>query len=234
MVNRTAFEKLPLFKDDPIHSITPVGAQGYCNLNYRIETAKEVYLLRLFKEEGIDRKREFTLQQKAAALGIAPRPLLLDLTEGWMITEFAEGEHLEVLSKSQNRALAKALQKLHTIGADMPPLALYELVKTHSETIEHAFKVLEASPKEIVLCHNDLNPKNLLWQGSNVALIDFEYAAANDRYFDVAAVCEEFAFSQESQANFCTFYFEEVYIKEKVEACRVIYRQLCKEWFEGR
>jgi len=234
MVNSTALEKLPLFKNDPICAITPVGEQGYCNLNYRIETVTHTYLWRIFKEEGIDRQREFMLQKKAAALGIAPRPLLRDLTEGWMITEFSEGEHLEMLSESQMISLAKSLQKLHTIEADMPPLALYELVKEHNETIEQAFEVIEAHPKEIVLCHNDLNPKNLLWRGSEVALIDFEYAAANDRYFDVAVVCEEFAFTQEAQADFCTFYFGEAYIKEKVEAYRVIYRQLCKEWFEGR
>ncbi len=233
-VNRAALEKLPLFKDNPIRSITPVGTQGYCNFNYRIETATHTYLWRVFKEEGIDRQREFMLQQKAAALGIAPHPLLLDLGAGCMITEFVEGEHLKMLSESRMKSLAKSLQKLHTIEVDMPPLVLYELVKEHHETIEQAFEVIEAHPKETVLCHNDLNPQNLIWQENETTLVDFEYAAVNDRYFDVAAVCEEFGFAEAEQEDFCIFYFDGDYMNEKVEAYRVIYRQLCKEWFEGR
>ncbi len=233
-VNRAVLEKLPLFKNDPIRSIEPVGTQGYCNLNYRIETTRHTYLLRVFKEEGIDRQKEFDLQQKAANLSIAPRPLLLDLDAGWMITEFVKGEHLKVLEESRMKLLAKTLQTLHTIETDTPPLVLYDLLKERSETIERTFKLVESYPKEIVLCHNDLNPKNLLWRENHVTLIDFEYAAANDRYFDVAAVCEEFSFSQMAQANFCSFYFEGDYIVQKVEAYRMIYRQLCHEWFEGR
>ncbi len=233
-VNRAVLEKLALFKNDPIRSITPVGTQGYCNLNYRIETIKHTYLLRIFKEEGIDRQREFFLQQKAADLSIAPRPLLIDLDAGWMMTEFVNGEHLEILNESGMRSLAKVLQTLHTIEIDMPSLALYDLFKEHNAEIERVFNLLDTYPKEIVLCHNDLNPKNLLWQENEVTLIDFEYAAANDRYFDVAAVCEEFNLSQEAQEKFCSFYFEGDYIVQKVEAYRVIYRQLCNEWFEGR
>jgi len=233
-VNKAILEKYPLFKNDPIETITPVASQGHCNLNYRIETTKHAYLLRVFKEKGIDRQREFMLQQKASELGIAPHPLLLELDAGWMITEFVYGAHLESLNGSQMRSLAKVLQKLHTIEADMPPLALHKLVRDHNQRIKYAFDVLESCPKEIVLCHNDLNPKNLLWQEKRVRLIDFEYAAVNDRYFDVAALCTEFGFSKAAQHDFCTCYFQGGYLETKIEAYQIIYRQLCKEWFEGR
>ena len=48
---------------------------------------------------------------------------------------------------------------------------------------------IDAFPKEIVLCHNDINMANFLIDRSkNLWIIDFEYACFNDLYFDLASL----------------------------------------------
>ena len=64
-------------------------------------------------------------------------------------------------------------------------------------------------------------------------MIDFEYAGVNDRYFDLASVCVEFGLDEGIQKVFLDAYFEGAYSLEKLEAYKMIYMQLCKEWFEN-
>ena len=51
-----------------------------------------------------------------------------------------------------------------------------------------ALHTIDAYPKEYVLSHNDLNVKNILWHKNKVIFLDWEYAAVNDCYFDLACV----------------------------------------------
>jgi aminoglycoside phosphotransferase (APT) family kinase protein len=48
----------------------------------------------------------------------------------------------------------------------------------------------EAPPREraLVLCHNDVNPSNLVYDGENLLLLDWETAGVNDPFYDLAAI----------------------------------------------
>jgi thiamine kinase-like enzyme len=48
---------------------------------------------------------------------------------------------------------------------------------------------LSADPSRLCLCHNDLNSTNILDTGS-LYLIDWEYAAIGDPYFDLATIIQ--------------------------------------------
>ncbi len=45
----------------------------------------------------------------------------------------------------------------------------------------------------LVSCHNDLNPRNILWDGERLWLIDWEAAFRNDPYVDLAVAANFFA-----------------------------------------
>jgi len=84
------------------------------------------------------------------------------------------------------------------------------------------------------LCHNDLNPRNVLFT-EKIQLIDWEDAAVNDRYFDLASVCVEFNLDEEDEAFFLRSYFteeNEIHYK-KLNAYKVIYKAICAQWFEN-
>jgi thiamine kinase-like enzyme len=113
------------------------------------------------------------------------------------------------------------IQKLHSIQIDAQPIKL-----------EINSSIIDNYTKEYVLCHNDLNPKNIFFS-EDVKFIDWEYAGVNDRYFDVACVCVEFHLSGEMQEVFLKAYFEGKYSVEKLEAYKIIYKALRDEWFQN-
>ena len=229
---RPLLEGLPLFADDPILSITPIAHQGYCNLSYKVTTQTTVYLVRILKQEGIDRTKEYTLQNRAADAGIAPRVLLLDEAAGVMVTAFVDGVHRERLSPKALQNLAERLRKLHdTVQWDEPVVDISSMIRSQEKSIQDALEKISAYPVEPVVCHNDPNPRNILWQHDTPIFIDFEYAGVNDRYFDLAAVCVEFELNHQEEEILLQWYFTKQFWHEKLTAFKILYRVVCQQWF---
>ena len=58
--------------------LTILPNQGHCNRNYLLENKSKCYLLREFRLQDRDRKKEFRIQKLAFKTGIAPKPYYLD------------------------------------------------------------------------------------------------------------------------------------------------------------
>ena len=156
---------------------------------------------------------EFKIQKLAYKKGIAAKALHLE--SSMMIGEFIEGVHKKRLSKKELRQLAKVIKKLHSIKIRQKPILFSKAKK---------FK------KELVLCHGDLNIKNILF-GKKVKLIDWEYAGIYDKYFDFASLSKEFKFKKVDEAYFLRAYGDKLDSK-KLQVYKKIYDILYKEWFE--
>ncbi len=222
-----------LFKDHNSVDLSLLPYQGHSNKNYLFQVQNSTYLLRKFILRDRDRELEYKIQTLAYEHGIAAKPFLLDMQNELMICEFLEGEHKEILSKEMLKKIVKVLKKLHTIQIDNEAIALENLFIVQSKEVKEAFFTLEKYPKEMYLCHNDLNPKNLIFTENTLKLIDWEFAAVNDLYFDLASVSVEFNLNVLDEAYFLANYFlMDGWNKEKLEAYKVIYRGLCKQWFE--
>ncbi len=228
---QTKLGQYTLFENDSIQSVTLLETQGYCNENYLVVAEQKKYIARKFLRTDIDRKFEYEVQGLAFKEGIAAEAIIYDEANGFMLFEFVEGEHRTVLSKDDLKDLAHILQKLHDIKLDSDPIGIQ--IEKETDIIAKAFETIEKYKKEYVLCHNDLNPQNILWS-KDVKFIDWEYAGVNDRYFDLASVCVEFGLEDEMREIFLNFYFDGVsFVKEKLEAYIVVYRVLCEEWFSS-
>lgn len=221
------------FFSGQIENFSLLPIQGFCNENYSFRMAGQTYLLRKFKAQNIDRHFEFTVENLAYEKGIAAKPILLDDENSLMICEFLEGHHKNVLEEDDLLKLAYLLQQLHSIQISAEVIKLEEKLPTHSAEIKEAFHIISHHQVENVLCHNDLNPKNILFS-EGVKLIDWEYAALNDRYFDLAAVCVEFKLAPKDEHVFLQNYFgsKEIVHLEKLNAYKIIYSALCKQWFD--
>jgi len=218
----------PFFVDKRIESCVLLENQGHSNESYLLVLDGKKYIVRKLLLDEIDRDFEWRVHQLAFHQGITAEPLVFDEEQGFMVFEFLEGEHKMKLNAEQLLHLASTVQKLHNIDIDAKPIELK--VKHKTKDVLQAFKTINTYPKEHVLCHNDLNPKNLLWE-EGVKFIDWEYAGVNDRYFDLACVCVEFDLDAKMQGIFLDGYFCDVYELEKLEAYKVVYRVLCAEWF---
>lgn len=222
-----------LFENRTIDSFERMEVQGYCNENYVIHSEEKKYILRKFIRTDVDRKLEFEIQKLAFEKGIASEPLLLDEENAWAVSAYVEGRHKESLEKNDLHRFAEVLKKVHTLTIERDPLQLEPLLETRSKAVEDAFETLKIFPSEWVLCHNDLNPRNVLFS-ETIQLIDWEDAAVNDRYFDLASVCVEFNLDQENEAYFLRRYFAEEHEinDQKLKAYKIIYKALCTQWFE--
>ncbi len=221
-----------IFKDKEIDSYKLLENQGYCNENYLLHIEEKKYIVRKFIRTDIDRKFEFQVQKLAFEKGISSEPLLLDEENDLLISIYLEGTHKDTLEKNDLHLFAEVLKKLHTSKIDSEPILLETLFRRKSKEVQDAFTILETFRSEFVLCHNDLNPQNILFS-KTIQLIDWEYAGVNDRYFDLASVCVEFDLNTEDEGHFLRSYFSMKYDinYEKLKAYKVIYKALCTQWF---
>ena len=242
-----------IFENKEIETFKLLENQGYCNENYLVMADGIKYIVRKLLRDDTDRGFEWKVQQLAFEKNITAEPLIFDEVNGFMVFLFLEGEHkgMEVesllppkvkshsaggskLSTSKNdlKFLADTLQTLHSIQIDSKPITLH--IENKTNEVLKAFETIENHPKEYVLCHNDLNPQNILFT-NEVKFIDWEFASVNDRYFDLASVCIEFDLDTKDETYFLEHYFdirEEIYT-EKLSGYKAIYKALCAQWFEG-
>ena len=200
-------KKYSLFENEHFVDLKALPFQGYCNTNYKLTTSQKSYLIRVFNSYR-DREFEYKVNLEAFKLGIAAKPYLLDVKNSLMVCEFFEGKHKKRLSRRDIVQIAKLLQKLHSI------------------------KVPTA--KRLVLCHQDLNPQNLIFTKKGIKLIDWEYAGLNECYFDIASLIVEFNFTPKEEKLFLAHYFKRGYSKKKLYSFKLNYTTLCIQWFSKR
>ena len=222
-----------LFAKETVTELTLLEQQGYNNENYLIHSGEKKYILRKFIRTDVDRQFEFEVQKLAYDKGVASEPLLLDEENALAVSTYLEGSHKESLEKNDLDRFSEVLKKVHTLNIQKPPLALETLLETKSKEVRDAFATLEHFPSEYVLCHNDLNPRNIVFS-ETIQLIDWEDAAVNDRYFDLASLSVEFNLDEENEVYFLRRYFteEDQIHDEKLKAYKIIYKAICAQWFE--
>jgi thiamine kinase-like enzyme len=223
----------PFFDNKKILNVKRFKEQGFNNIHFKVKTPNQNYMLREFKLQGVDRELEFKVQRMAYQLKLAPKGYFLDAPNHIMLSAYVKGKHLFDLKKKALKSLAKMLRKLHTLSIEAKPYDLESAIKVKTKKVKNAFQTLEKEPKEWVLCHHDLNPKNIIFAKKKIQLIDWEFAGMNDRYFDLASVCVEYKLSQKQQRVFLKNYLgKEKPNAKKLKAYKVLYKALCKEWFE--
>lgn len=70
---------------------------------------------------------------------------------------------------------------------------------------------------DIVPCHNDIVPENILIENEKLYLIDWEYSGMNDPMFDIASYFLENNFSSEEEKYFYELYDNNISIEQKTK-----------------
>jgi len=225
-------DRYKLFENQK-YTISKLPNQGLCNINYIAKTFSKSYLVREFRLPNIDRNFEFRVQKKAYLKGLAPKPIVLDLEQNIMITEFTKGEHSFTLKKTKLKQLANIIRKLHKIKIS---------TKTHNHKKDFSLKDKKAQKillklkkykKELTLNHHDLNPKNIFF-GEKVKLIDWEFARLNDKYFDLATISVEFNLKRKDELYFLKLYFHrKKFDIHKLNLYKNLYKELYNVWYKN-
>lgn len=193
------------------------------SLLFRFSIGSQHYVLRLVMQPDPfnDISNAFNAAQIAADAGIAPAVHYLSVADGILITSLIQQHNLRQAFASPQAmltALAQLARRLHqaplfqrqqplfpAIDAllaqfrsthPQPDAATEELFAYYSHIKQH-YRTL---PQDMVSSHNDLNPGNIMYDGSRIWFIDWDAAFQNDRYFDLAILASFFtAHAQEEQ-----------------------------------
>ncbi len=194
------------------------GASGA--LTYRVEASGRQYLLRLEPPQRsfADIERAYTCMRLAADADIAPPLRYVDATVGVAIMDFVNQRSLQAYPggpQALARALGHLVARLQRTPAfpargEYPVILAYMLQMLRSsglfaaglldrhqaafERIRGAYPWQASTP---VSSHNDPNPRNILFDGERLWLIDWETSFRNDPLVDIAVLTHESCASPE-------------------------------------
>ncbi|MFK7755266.1 MAG: phosphotransferase [Sedimentitalea sp.] len=223
-------QRLSCFEDPT--EIVPLGG-GITNINLRVSDAGKTFVVRLgedIPEHGVMRWNELALSRAAHKAGISPAVhhaepgvLVLDFVPA---RTFAEAD----VRNAQNLARVIALMKTahNAVAAHLtsPVLGFWpfqvnrtyitQLRKAGSPHVSQLSMMLEdlaqlevaTGPVTLVIGHNDMLAANILDDGAQLWLIDWEYGGFNTPLFDLAGLAGNNALSEEQERQALSQYFE--------------------------
>ncbi|PWJ02346.1 hypothetical protein DKG34_39065 [Streptomyces sp. NWU49] len=181
---------------------------------------------RLSAPESI--RAEFELARELGTAGIGPAILYADHHTGLAVMEHAPGGHLtEPATARQAEWTADLLKRLHglpntgrprlqdfkvseSLAAVRQRIDAHPSLDIYAEAIgryaETGRFLKETTPVE-KLCHNDLNPTNILFGESRSWLIDFDHMGLGDPFFDLATVILSLRLRPDTEDHFLRHYF---------------------------
>ena len=221
------------FRTTEVDSVTPLSGGLSGARIFRIRVGGIAYLLRIEGAQDVirDPVRGYACMEIAAQALLAPRVRHACAEDGVAITDFIVEQSLALAYRGSREdlvvELAQAARALHATPG-FPPLIDYldaldammaglevsgllppDALAAPSEAyraVTAAYRRLEADP---VSSHNDLNPRNILYDGQRLWLIDWEAAFRADRYVDLSALANTYANDAASEALFLRTYFSE-------------------------
>lgn len=181
---------------------------GPVNESWLVETDRGCLVLRRDGPAagtlGLNREREAQARAAAAEEGLAAPFLARDGAAGLALLPYVEGRVLpveELTTPARLEDLGRLLARVHRVPWDGPTLDLAATVARYAgeagaraeAQAREALARLEAAeaacPGPRVLCHNDPVAGNLVEEpGGILQLIDWEYSAANNPWFDLGVV----------------------------------------------
>jgi aminoglycoside phosphotransferase (APT) family kinase protein len=200
------------------HAITSVepltgGASGA--LIYRVDASSRVYLLRVeTRRDALRNPHQYVCMRTAAEADIAPPLRYLDEAEGIALMDCVPQQRLADYPGGQLalvRDLGSLIARLQATPR-FPELRDYPLVldrllafvrgsgvfapgmlDPHAEAFQRIHEAYAWDAASLVSSHNDPNPRNILFDGQRLWLVDWETAYRNDPLTDVAIVIDNLA-----------------------------------------
>ncbi len=207
------------FGSAPIGAVAPVAGGASGASAFRVEAAGRHYLLRIEgRPNPLRNPHQYRAMRIAAKAGIAPRILHIDEASRVAVIDFIGEQPLENYPGGP-RALAQALGELLARMQATTPFPRFveypdivarlwahvcrtglfapDVLDAHTEHLAHTREAYVRDPQKSVSSHNDPLPRNILFDGKRLWMIDWESAYRNDPLVDVAIMLDNFAPSPE-------------------------------------
>jgi aminoglycoside phosphotransferase (APT) family kinase protein len=196
---------------------------------YRIRVGGVPYLLRIegARDAFRDPVRGYACMRAAASAFVAPRVRYADAADGVAIMDFIAERSLTLDYPGPRIALvteaAQTLRALHEtpgfpplvdymdgVAAMVGQLGAWRLTGPGEAAAELQARLggaYRSDPADLVSSHNDLNPRNILYDGARLWLVDWESAFQADRFVDLACLANFLTSSPEEEETLLRVYF---------------------------
>lgn len=201
------------------------------------ENPENKFVVRIGKKSpsifGIDRFCETACQSRANRMGIAPKIFYSDPDSGTLVSLFIPGRNLSeenICDGSRLQEVIDIIKKCHNISfkKEFKTLSIYNKVRImiHALVSGEKFFILHKEAQEVRtiidsieeyfrgkekkyegLCHGDLVAGNFRDDGTQLWLIDWEYACWDNILIDLASFCIELHLSEEKTKEILMLYF---------------------------
>ena len=205
------------FGSAPVGAVTAVAGGATSASLFRAEVGGRSYLVRFEGEPSpLRNPHQYESLRIAAEARIAPKPFYIDEARGIVVMEFIQARALRDYPggpKALAAAVGALLRRLQETPVfpyfvDFPDIVarLFAHVRGTGLFADGALDpytdrlecIRQQWPRVTpVSSHNDLNPRNILFDGERLWLIDWESAYRNDPLVDVAIVLDNLAPSPE-------------------------------------
>jgi aminoglycoside phosphotransferase (APT) family kinase protein len=203
------------FGSVPIGAVKPISGGASGAALFRVEVRDRSYLLRVEGQPSpLRNPHQYVSLRLAAEAGLAPRVLHIDDANGVAITDFIAQRPLSEYPggpRGLAQALGALLRRLQATPVfpyfvDYPDIVsrlfahvrrtgLFAdgLLDAHVERLGRIRDEYNFDPAQLVSSHNDLNARNILFDGERLWLIDWESAYRNDPLVDAAILLDNLA-----------------------------------------
>ena len=208
---------------------------GITNTNFTVIDGGEKFVVRIGHDlpiHQISRANELASAKAAHAAGISPE--VVHWEPGALVIRWVEGHTLteqEVRQQANLERIVPLLKRCHQqiplyFRGPAPMLWVFQVVRDYGQTLgestsrHHAdlVRYLELSaqlervigPIDVVFGHNDLLAANIIDDGEQLWLIDWEYAGFNSPLFDLGGLASNNELTAEQESWLLECYFEGV------------------------
>lgn len=232
---------------------------GQTNRSFLLTTGNSKLVLRwnspISAELDLNRQAEEQALRQADQAGLSAPLIYCDPSHRYLVTRFLDGYSWNQSAIERDTALSKLArltQNIHQLPRIQSQLDIRAKVSSYWQSIQgntdftQSLRLLdhqasfhidaaESMNRHFVLCHNDLQPENLILGGSGqLYAIDWEYAASGDPYYDLAVITEEHRLQGAEQQVFLEEYLQRPLASNDLQRLghwRVIYVYLSILWY---
>jgi thiamine kinase-like enzyme len=206
-----ALARLPLLEGP--REVTELPG-GLTNHNYRVRTATHDVVVRISPPGtellAIDREHEWHNSTVAAAAGVGAPVVDYLPGAGVLVVEFLPGRTYGPADVAANLPrLAAALRRLHAAAPFASRFDMFEVQRSYlrivrqrgyavptgydalAPVVARVEAALARHPEPLAPCHNDLLAANILDDGGDLRLIDYEYSGMNEPSFELGNLVAE-------------------------------------------
>jgi thiamine kinase-like enzyme len=207
---------------------------GITNENYRVNVDEQPYFVSIPGAStqflAVDRENKYYNTLIAAAAGIGPKIVHHLPDHHVMVLEFIQGDTMTTQTMSaagMPGRLARVLRKLHGGSRFYKDFNIFRLAEFYLDilvkqrwripagyrqrmpVLAHMESAVSKPAFSSVPCTNDLVAENIIDDGHELRLIDFDYSGNNDPCCELGNACQELQYNEGQYAELCTAYFGE-------------------------